>query len=97
MTAYNIVRMRARPGQVDALLAHWGERPMHPGMTGLTIVRTGERDLCLIGAWTDMDAIVAARPAMIAYLNAHRDLLEDLGGGRGTDPVSGEALLERSS
>ena len=43
-----------------------------------------------------MEALVAARPAMIATLDEYRDKLEDLGRGLGvTDPVSGEAVLER--
>ena len=65
-------------------------------MTAIRVVQTGERDICLIGRWTGMEALVAARPAMVAVLDEHRDKLEDLGRGRGvTDPVSGEAVLER--
>jgi hypothetical protein len=95
MSAFNVVRMRAKPGRLDELVAYWRDRPMHEGMTGITIVRTGERDICLIGRWTGMDALAAARPAMVAALGEHRDKLEDLGRGLGvTDPVSGEALLE---
>ena len=96
MTAFNVVRMRAKPGRIDELLAHWREVPLHEGMTGITIVQTGDRDICLIGQWTGIEALVAARPAMIAMLDKHRDKLEDLGRGLGvTDPVSGEAVLER--
>ena len=97
MSAFNIVRMRAKPGRIEELLAYWQERPLHQGMTDLSVVRTGERDLCLIGEWTGMDALVAARPTMIAALDEHRDKLEDLGGGLGvTDPVSGEAVVQRT-
>jgi hypothetical protein len=68
-----------------------------PGMTALRVIQTGERDFCIIGEWTGMDALVAARPAMIATLDEIRDKLEDLGGGLGvTDPVSGEAVVERT-
>ena len=38
-----------------------------------------------------MDALVAARPAMVGHLDKMRPLLEDMGGGRGvTEPWSGE-------
>lgn len=99
MTAYNIVRMRVKPGSVEAFLADHREQSVDiPGMKSLVVVQTGERDFCFIGAWTGMDALAAARPAMIANLDAHRDQLEDLGGGLGvTDPVSGEAVVERSA
>ena len=57
-------------------------------MTGITIVQTGDRDIRRIGHWTGKEALVAARPAMIAMLDKHRDKLEDLGRGLGvTDPV----------
>jgi len=97
MTAYNIVRMRVKPESVDEFLAYYRERPMDlDGLRGLTIVRTGERDFCFIGEWTGMDALASARPRMIANLDEHRGKLEDLGSGLGvTDPVSGEAVVER--
>ena len=98
MTAYNVVRMRVRPEFVDEYLTFHRERDLSdmPGLKALRIVRTGDRDFCFIGEWTGLDAIVAARPAMIATLDRFRDKLEDLGGGLGvTDPVSGEAVIER--
>jgi hypothetical protein len=97
MTAFNVVRMRAKPEFFDEVLRFYRERPLDmPGLKAITIVRTGERDLCLIGEWTGMDALAAARPAMIASLDERRHQLEDLGGGLGvTDPVSGEAVVER--
>jgi len=97
MTAYNIVRMRVKPESLDAFLTHYRERPLDmPGLKSLKVVRTGERDFCVIGEWTGMDALASARPRMIANLDEHRGKLEDLGGGLGvTDPVSGEAVIER--
>ena len=97
MTAYNVVRMRVKPGRnEDYLEAHRAiDRDTFAGMRSVAIIQTGERDFCLIGAWDDMDAIVAARPTMIATLDRSRELLEDLGGGLGvTDPVSGEVVFE---
>ena len=45
-----------------------------------------------------MDALAAARPAMIAIFDGFRGKLEDLGGGLGvTDPVSGEVVVERTA
>ncbi len=52
----------------------------------------GERSFIVIGEW---DALVAARPGMIANLDRLRPILEDLGGGRGvTEPWSGEVVLQ---
>ena len=59
------------------------------------MIKTGDRSYCLIGEWDDFDAIVAARPQMLAILDRVRGILEDIGGGLGvTDPVSGEAVVE---
>ena len=98
MSAFNVVRMRVKPGCVDEYLQFHRERELGemPGMQALRVVQTGERDFCVIGEWSGMDALAAARPKMIAILDGFRDKLEDLGGGLGvTDPVSGEAVIER--
>ena len=98
MSAFNVVRMRVKPGCVDDYLQFHRERSLAemPGMKALRVVQTGERDFCVIGEWSGMDALAAARPTMIAILDGFRDKLEDLGGGLGvTDPVSGEAVVER--
>ena len=100
MTAFNIVRMRVKPGYEEQYLTFHRERSIAemPGMRSLNVVQTGDRDFCVIGEWTDMNALVAARPKMIALLDSFRDQLEDLGGGLGvTDPVSGEAVVSFGS
>jgi hypothetical protein len=97
MSAYNVVRMRVKPEHLDEFLGYYRDRPLDfDGMKAMTLVRTGEHDFCLIGEWTDMAAIVAARPKMLASLDEHRHKLQDLDGGIGvTDAVSGEAVVER--
>ena len=100
MTAYNVVRMRVKPGFEDEFIKFHREEEFAamPGMKRLAVVRTGERDFCFVGEWTGMDALAAARPAMVATLDRFRDKLEDLGGGLGvTDPVSGEVVVDRTS
>jgi hypothetical protein len=100
MTAFNVVRMRVKPGYADEYLAFHRDRDLSEmkGLKSLRVVQTGERDFCFIGEWGSMEALVAARPAMVAVLDGFRDKLEDLGGGLGvTDPISGEAVIERSA
>lgn len=96
MTAMNIVRMRVKPGKDEAYVeAHRKHRLSEfKGMRSVNLVKTGDRDYVVVGEWDSMEALVAARPAMIAMLDSFRDLLEDLGGGLGvTDPRSGEVVL----
>ena len=97
MTAFNVVRMRVKPGRAeDYLAAHRNiSQGTFPGARSLNVIKTGERDYCVIGEWDSMDALAAARPTMVATLDGFRDLLEDLGGDLGvTDPVSGEVVYE---
>ena len=96
MTAFNAVRFRVKPGRDQEFLdAHKRAERNWPGMQGARIIKTGERDYCIIAEWSDMDALANARPDMVATLDTFRDTLEDLGDGKGvTDPVSGPVVLE---
>ena len=101
MTAFNVVRMRVKPGREEEVLSSFGSDPelkaklKANGIRKLSVINTGERSFCIIGEWNDMNGIVASRSEMIKALDRQRDLLEDLGGGLGvTDPVSGEAVIE---
>jgi quinol monooxygenase YgiN len=96
MTAFNAVRFKVKPGrEQDFLDAHKRADRNWPGMRQANIIQTGDRTYCIIGEWESMDALVAARPSMIATLDTFRDTLEDLGGGLGvTDPAAGPVELE---
>jgi hypothetical protein len=95
MTAFNAVRFRVKPGrEQDFLAAHERAERNWRGLKSANIIKTGERSFCIVAEWTDMDALAAARPSMIATLDTFRDALEDLGGGLGvSDPVSGPVVL----
>jgi hypothetical protein len=96
MTAFNAVRFRVKPGrEEDFIEAHRRAERNWPGLKHANLIKTGERTYCIVAEWSDMDALAAARPSMIATLDTLRDTLEDLGGGLGvTDPVSGPVVLE---
>ena len=96
MSAMNVVHMRVKPGKDQEFLAihkdFETQRP--PGSRHFNVVATGERMYCIVGEWDSMDALIAARPSMIANLDRLRPLLEDLGGGRGvTEPWSGKVVV----
>ena len=97
MTAMNIVHMRVKPGREADYLAHNRDTAQLnlPGVRKTWIVKTGERQYCFVAEWESFDAIAAARTEMIKSLDGMRDMLEDLGGGRGvTEPYSGEVVVE---
>lgn len=95
MSAFNTVRFKTKPGREQEFLdAHRNVGASWPGLVHANIIRTGEQLFCLIAEWESPEAIVAARPAMIATLNSFRDTLEDLGGGLGvTDAQSGPVAM----
>lgn len=96
MATFNVVRFRIKPGRdEDFLAAHRGGKARWPGLIRGHIIKTGEQTYCLIGEWSDVEALKGARAGMIATLNGFRDTLEDLGGGLGvTDAVSGEQVVD---
>ena len=95
MTAFNAVRFRVKPGRDQEFLdAHKSVDRNWPGLNRVNLIKTGDHDYCIIGEWSDMDSLAAARPHMAATLDSFRDTLDDLGDGRGvTDPVSGPVVL----
>jgi quinol monooxygenase YgiN len=96
MTAFNAVRFRVKPGRDQEFLeAHKKIAVNWPGLKRVNMIKTGDRNYCIIAEWSDMDALAKARPDMIATLDTFRGTLEDFGGGLGvTDPVSGAVVLE---
>jgi hypothetical protein len=96
MTAFSAVRFRGKTGRdQECLEAHRKVAADWPGLKRINLINTGDRGDRIIGEWTDMDALAAARPNMLATLDSFRHTLDDLGGGLGvTDPVSGPVVLE---
>jgi quinol monooxygenase YgiN len=96
MAAFNAIRFKVKPGRDEEFLqAHQNVERDWPGLERVNLIQTGEHNYCIIGEWTDMDSLAAARPHMIATLDSFRDTLEDLGDGLGvTDPVSGPVVLQ---
>ena len=89
MTAFNAVRFRVKPGRDEEFLeAHRKSEANWPGLTRANIIKTGDHTYCIIGEWSDMDALVAARPHMIATLDTFRDTLQG-----DTDPAAGPVVL----
>ena len=96
MNAFNAVRFRVKPGRDQEFLdAHKKIARNWPGLIRVNLIKTADRQYCIIGEWSDMDALAKARPDMIGTLDSFRETLEDLGNGLGvTDPVSGPVVME---
>ncbi len=93
MTAFNAVRFRVKPGRDEEFLeAHRNAAADWPGMKSANLIQTGDHTYCIIGEWESMDALVAARPSMIATLDTFRDTLEP-GPTGPTDPVAGPVVV----
>ena len=58
------------------------------------LAKTGEDTYCGFSLWDSNEALVAARPELIAFLDTGRHLLTEISPELGvTDPVSGEVLM----
>ena len=96
MTVMNVVHMRVKPGMEGEFVRLHRDFDIKgmPGGRNVWLVKSGERSFIVVGEWDSMEAMAAARPAMIGNLDRLRPILEDLGGGRGvTEPWSGEVAL----
>lgn len=95
MTAFNVVRFKIKPGMEETFLnAHRNVAADWPGLRHASIISSGEGRYCIIAEWDSSEALVAARPLMVATLDSFRNTLMELGDGLGvTDPVSGAVVL----
>ena len=96
MAAFNVVRFRVKRGRDQGFLdAHKRIAVDWPGLKHVNMIKTGDQSYCIVGEWTDMDALAKARSQMVATLDTFRHVLEVLSGDLGvTDPVSGPVVLE---
>ena len=91
----NVVRFRVKQECVAEFETAYRDCPLFDGMLSQLLIRTDERQYCGIGFWGSEDALVSARPAMIAFLDDFRHLLEEISPELGvTDAVSGPIIVE---
>ena len=80
ITAFNVVRFRAKPGQEEAILEiHRNSSVNFPGFRRGNLIKTGNRTYCMIGEWDKQSSINATENEMISILDKFRHCLEDLG------------------
>ena len=73
MSAFNVVRFKVKAGSEQKFIdAHRNLKTGFKGFLGGTLIRTGDQTFCLVGEWRNFNAIVAARPQMIALLDSFR-------------------------
>ena len=92
--ASNIVRFKVNQDNQEKFENFFENRDRYEGEFLRTVVKTSEDTYCVFGIWVDEEAMVAARPAMITFLDTIRHLLSEISPELGvTDPVSGEVLF----
>ena len=65
------------------------------GLLQHILAKTSERTYVGYGLWESEEAMVTAKPDMVALLDTARDLLEEISPELGvTDPVSGTVVFE---
>ena len=92
----NVVRFKVKPAYVDDFLKHFSDLPSYEGKLSQILIKTGEQNYCGVGLWESENAVVEARPAMIASLGTVRHMLDEISSEMGvTDAVSGPVVVER--
>ena len=92
----NVVRFKVKPVYVDDFLKHFSDLPSYEGKLSQILIKTGEQHYCGVGLWESENAVVEARPAMIASLGTVRHMLDEISPEMGvTDAVSGPVVVER--
>ena len=91
----NVVRFRVKQECIAEFETAYRDCPLFDGMLSQLLIRTGDGQYCGIGFWDSEDALVSARPEMIAFLDKFRDLLEEISPEVGvTDAVSGPVIVD---
>ena len=92
----NVVRFKVKAECVDDFFQHCSDLPPFEGKLSQVLIKTGEQNYCAVGLWESEDAVVAARPAMIASLDTARHMLDEISPDMGVrDAVSGPVVVER--
>ena len=92
--ASNIVRFKVNQDNQEEFENLNANRDRFEGEFLTAVVKTSEDTYCAFGIWNDEEVMVAARPAMIAFLDTIRHLLSEISPELGvTDPVSGEVIF----
>ena len=88
----NVVRFKLKPEYIDQYFEVYGKF-ICEGLLESYIAKTGVDSYCFVGFWENKDALVSARPKMIAHLDEVRGFMNELSPELGvTDPVSGDIV-----
>ena len=91
--ACNIVRFKVSKGNQSEFEELFQNRERSDGEFLSALVKTGEDTFCGFSLWDSDEALVAARPELMAFLDTGRHLLIEISPELGvTDPVSGQVL-----
>ena len=95
-----MVRYVVKSEYVDDFLKVFSDLPpmggYYEGLLSQILIKTGENNYCGVGLWESENAVVEARPAMIASLGTVRHMLDEISPEMGvTDAVSGPVVVER--
>ena len=90
----NCVRFVVKEDCIDDFIAGFDDSNFQTaGMLVSEMFQSGDREFVSFGVFESEEALVAARPEMIAFLDTIRDYLEEISPELGvTDPRSGNVL-----
>ena len=92
----NVFRFKLKPECVDQYF-EVQRNLIWEGLTYRYIAQTGENSYCFVGLWESKEALVSARPKMIAHFDEVRGFMKELSPELGvTNPVSADIVAYAS-
>ena len=96
MKYMNVVKFKVKLELMSEFQQKMNAPRLFDGQINEYFVQTGECDFVGVGIWESEEKMIAARPAMIRFLDSIRHTLEQLSPELGvTDAVSGKVVFER--
>ena len=98
MTAFNVVRVRVKPGREKEFLEANRKSPTDfAGFKRFAMIKTGDRSYCIIGEWDSLQSLAAARPKMISMLDTFRGPRLKIWGAGSASPILSRARSSSKS
>lgn len=95
MKYMNVVKFKVKQKYLVEFETKAYQQKNFKGQLNEYFVKTGEHDYIAVGLWESEEKMIAARPAMIDFLDSIRHTLEELSPTLGvTDPAAGHVMFE---
>ena len=92
----SVVKFKVKLGEEKNFIDSMKKFQMPDGVIFRKVIELGDNCYCSVMEWVNEEALVNARPQMIAFLDTIRNILEKINEDLGvTDPTSGSLIIDQ--